>query len=229
MSIYKFEQNEAPAKFPINVKETSEGFLLLENKGNLPKEYKFNPIYSLIILFFVIQFFIILRFFRIWFWWFLLIVFVVCFLFNKRFRNNLIAKFRFKPGEVLLPSYPLRLGEEYNLTFRRRLRANQKTKKAGQLTFKFACLERVKYTRGSDTEVETHVIWESQPKIYSVPIGVNTYSLRSDFTIPNNLPSSFEGENNQIRWIISIEQNIPGIVEQVYSNFVFVVDAVVVA
>ena len=229
MSIYKFEQNQTGAKFPINIEETSEGFLLLENKGKLPKKYKFNSISGLIALPLIIIFLVLFLFWLFFFWWLLLIVAVASFLFNKRFRNNLIARFRFKPGEVLLPSYPLRLGEEYNLTFRRRLRANRKTKKTGQLTFKIACLERVQYKNGSDTEVEVHLIWESQPKIYSVPIGVNTYSLTSDFTIPNYLPSSFEGENNQIRWIISIEQNIPGIVEQVYSNFVFVVDAVVVA
>ncbi|MEO1377703.1 MAG: hypothetical protein AAFW70_26170 [Cyanobacteria bacterium J06635_10] len=229
MNIYQFEQDQTVAKFPINVKETSVGFLLLENQGKFPQRYKVNAISGLIGLFFTIIISVIFLFWFLSFWWFLLIVVVAYFLFNKTFRNNLIASFRFQPGEILLPSYPLHLGQEYNLTFRRRIKGNRKTKKAGQLTFKIACLERVTYKNGSDTEVEIHVIWESQPKIYSVPIGVNTYSLTSDFTIPNNLPSSFEGENNQIRWVISIEQNIPGIVEQVYSNFVFVVDPVVVA
>lgn len=217
-----FEQNQTPPKSPIKAQETSEGFLFINSNFNLKEpKHIFFIIYLIVVLILILNF----QSFNL-FWRSLLFIGIIAFFFNKSFRNYIFAQFRLSGAKILLSTYPLRLGEECNLTFRRRIKGNSKTKKAGQLIFKIACLERVTYTKGSDTEVEVHVIWESQPKIYSVPVGVNTYSLKTDFTIPNNLPSSFEGESNQIRWVISVEQNISGIVEQVYSNFVFIVDPV---
>jgi|GEM_PF-2841493 len=222
MDTYKFDQNQLNAQPPTNnVQKTSEGFLLDSNE--YLQQQKQN--YLIIFLIFLI--------FLIFFWWFFLLIAIFNFVSNKNFRNNLetlknnlIARFRFLPPEVFLSTYPLSLGEKCSLTFRRHLKGNRKTKQPGELTFKIACLERVTYTKGSDTEVEVEVIWESPPEFYSVPTDVDMICFKTVFMVPNHLPPCFEAKNNQIRWVISVEQKIPGIVEQVYSNFSFVVDPV---
>ncbi len=219
-----FEQNQTPPKSPIKAQETSSGFLFINSNFNLKEpKHIFLIIYLIFVLILIFNFQSLNLFWRCF-----LFIGIIAFFFNKSFRNYIFAQFRLSGAEILLSTYPLRLGEECNLTFRRRLRGNRKTKQAGELSFKIACLERVQYQRGSDTEIEVHVIWESQPEIYSVSTNVDMLSFKTNFTVPDNLPPSFEGKNNKIRWIISVEQNISGIVEQVNSNFVFIVDPVLI-
>ncbi|MEM9925063.1 MAG: hypothetical protein AAF915_15150 [Cyanobacteria bacterium P01_D01_bin.50] len=219
-----FEQNQTPPKSPIKAQETSEGFLFINSNFNLKEpKHIFFIIYLIVVLILILNF----QSFNL-FWRSLLFIGIIAFFLNKSFRNYIFAQFRLSGAKILLSTYPLRLGEECNLTFRRRLRGNRKTKQLGELSFKIACLERIQFKRGTDTEIEVHVIWESQPKIYSVPTNSDMLSFKTDFRVPDNLPPSFEGKNNQIRWIISVEQNISGIIEQVNSNFVFIVDPVLI-
>lgn len=232
MNTYKFEQNRTSASSPINGQKTQRsGFLLLQS-NTYKEEIKKSGLIGHVIgyLFLIIIPIIILVFFFV-FWWFWLIIGIISLIsaiFNKKLKNSIIALIRFSPPEVLLSAYPLGLGSECDLTFRRKLKKNRKTKQSGKLTFKLVCLERVEYKKGTETEVEVNTIWESEPEVFSVPADVDTYSFKTNLIIPNHLPPSFEGKNNQIRWIISVEQNIFGIVEQVYSNFVIVVDPVLV-
>lgn len=227
MDSYQFERKLQSAKAPANVQETSEGFLLRNNEDI--KRQQGNIIGRLIGLLILIGFIAIFVFF---FWWFFLLIAIISIIFNKNFRNRvknyLVAQFRLFPAEVLLSAYPLRLGEECNLTFRRRFKGNLKTKQPEQLTFKIACVERVEYKKGTDTEIEVHTIWESQPQFHSVPTDVDMFSFKTVFTVLNDLPPSFEGKNNQIRWILLVEQNISGVFDRVNSSFVFLVDPVLV-
>lgn len=229
MKTYKFEQNQGLAKAPANVRETSEGFLLLDDAYFKNEKINNNIIVTLISLLFGLL--IIGLFMRMFWWLFLLmpIFWIIEFLFNKSSRNKFFSSLRLLPAEVFLSTYPLHLGEKCQVNFRRYLKKNCKTKQSGELTFKIACLERVEYNKGSDKEVEVSIVWESQPEKYFVATATNMFSLNTAFTIPNHLPPSFEGKTNQIRWILSIEQNIPGIAKHVYSDFVFVVDPIVLA
>ena len=229
MDTYKFEQNRTSGSSPINGQKTLEGFLLLQSNTYKEEIKKPGLIGHIIGYLFLIIIPIIILVFLIVFFWILPIIAVISLIsaiFNKKLKNSIIARFSFSPPEVLLSSYPLGLGSECDLTFRRKLKKNRKTKQSGKLTFKLVCLERVEYKKGSDTEVEVNTIWESEPEVFSVPENVDIYSFKINLVIPNHLPPSFEGKNNQIRWIISVEQNIFGIVEQVYSNFGIVVDPV---
>ncbi|AFZ61256.1 hypothetical protein H6G54_02905 [Anabaena cylindrica FACHB-243] len=233
MDKYLFEQNRTSARKPTDIKETPEGFLAIEfteSKLISSSQQQQNSIISWIIALPLILIFgylfavALLAFGSI-----LLLIFIVAFSFNRSYRNHIFAQFRIFPGEVFLSTYPLSLGEKCLLTFRRRLKRNKKTKESGQLALKIICLERVEYKKGTDTEVEINILWESQPEVYSVPTNTEVFSLQTNLNIPKYLPPSFEGKNNQIRWIISIEQNIPNIAEQVHSNFVFIVAPVVLA
>jgi len=231
MDKYLFEQNRTPARKPTGIKETPEGFLAIEfTESKLissSQQQKNSIIYQIIGLPFVLIFAPAFLIFIPIVLLILLLIFTLNFLFARSYRNNIFAEFRLFPGEVFLSIYPLSLGETCLLTFRRRLKRNKKTKESGQLTLKITCLERVEYQKGSDTEVEINILWESQPEVYSVPTNTEVFSLQTNLNIPKYLPPSFEGKNNQIRWIISIEQDIPNIAEQIHSNFVFTVAPVV--
>lgn len=238
MNTYQFEQKNVWAKAPMNFRETSTGFLLSDGKYFQPQnQNKDNNIITQIILIilrfiFLPSIIICILMFGMLFLFILPIagiIWIIIFLLNQRYRNNIFGRIHLVRPKVLLSTYPLKLGEKCNLTFHRPLRINRKTKQPVELNFKLVCLERVQYSRGSDIEIDVNVIWESQPQTHYLPKNINTLSLETIFTVPNHLPPSFEGKKNQIRWILSIEQNIPGIVKQVYSNFVIVVDPVVVA
>lgn len=231
MDTYKYKQNWTSASSPINGKKTYEGFLLLQSNTYKEELKQTGLIGNVIGCLFLIIFFIIILVFLLLFWWFFSIIAVIsliCAIFNKKLKNSIIARFSFYPPEVLLSAYPLGLGSECDLTFRRKLRKKRKIKQSGTFTFKLVCLERVEYKKGTETEVEVNTLWESESEIFSVAANIDTYCFKTNLIIPNHLPPSFEGKNNQIRWIISVEQNILGIVEQVYSNFVIVVDPVLV-
>jgi hypothetical protein len=221
----------APHKF----EQTSEGFLASERisinkynkKSNIIEIIEIIGGFCFILLFVVTGFFLLIIF-----WWLLLLIIIGMFLFNTKFKNNIFAQFNLFWGELILSTYPLDLGGNYHLKFRRRLRRNKKIEKPGNLTFKIACLEITKREIGASqqrTEVKHNILWESQPEVYSVPNDVNMFSLHTNLQIPNHLPPSFEGKNNYIRWVVSIEQNLPNIADKVYSQFIVVVDPVVIA
>lgn len=219
----------APHKF----EQTSEGFLASEtiiiNRHNKkPSTIEIIGSFCFLLLVFVPSFILLIIF-----WWLLLLIFIGMFLFNTKFKNNIFARFNLFWGELILSTYPLDLGGKYYLTFRRRLRRNKKIEKPGNLTLKIACLEithsKIVFTDNPRTEVKHNILWESQPEVYSVPNDVNMFSLHTNLQIPNHLPPSFEGKNNYIRWVVSIEQNLPNIADKVYSQFIVVVDPVVIA
>ena len=46
-----------------------------------------------------------------------------------------------------------------------------------------------------------------------------------DLEIPLSFSSSFEGKNNQIRWILDMEESYPGLLEHKHTYLTFVVDS----
>lgn len=205
---------------PGAIEKIPEGFLLKE----MAQTKKKRSLIGSIVIFLMIGVFILV------FWWFLLIVAVIGGIIAWSIpatRNYILAYFRLFPGELILSNYPLNLGNEYVFTFRRRLKKNRKTKDSGQLTLKVYCVERVSYRKGSDTETEISIIWESEAFTYSLAAGIDTLSCRTNVTIPKHLPPSYEGRNNQIRWVASIEQSVSNLANNVCSNFTFIVDPVV--
>lgn len=227
MKNLKFERKLQSSKTPAYFEKTTEGFLLQHKK---PKQEQRGIIGYLIPILFLVAFVHITGFS-------LLLIVTLCsitlllnFIFHRDYRTGIItyiiSKSRLFNPEVILSTYPLALGEECELTFRRRFKGNLKTKQSKELVFQIACVERVEYKAGKTTEVETHTIWESQPQSHSVPQDVDTLSFKTKFKVPNHLPPSFEGKHNQIRWIVVVEQNISRVFKRLRYSFVFVVDPV---
>lgn len=210
------------AQPPALVNQTSEGFWLSEQ---IKPKQQGNWVGRVIGLGIGLIFLLL-------FWWFFLIIGIIGVIiagFIPSVRHHILAYFQLLPGELGFSHHPLCLGEDVQVNFRRFLKKKRKTTDLGQLRFKIYCVERVEYTKGTDTETEHRIIWESPSLSYSLPSGVDALTLSTDFTIPAHLPPSFEGKHNQIRWVASVEQTVPKIANHVYSNFTFVVDPVIVS
>ncbi len=209
---------------PAEVEPHNQGFLLKENLSNRISQKA--SLFSKVIGFLIFGIFLFL------FWWFFLIIFliggVIIFVINPTIIVDILASFKLLPAEIILPSYPLKLGEKSTFQFRRRLKKNRILPQAGKLYFTLSCVEKVEYTKGTDTETETHVVWESPSTSYPLYQGSNLLEMKNSLEIPSYLPPSFEGKHNQIRWVMSVHQEIPGISKNIYSHFTILVDPVIV-
>lgn len=117
---------------------------------------------------------------------------------------------RLEPGEVVLPSYPLRLGESSPIQYRRRLRHGL-TSQTGKITAIWLCYEWIQYRRGTDTVTQTHTLWEIDLPDMSIDTGSKIIEYDANVTVsPQGVPS-LDAKHNQIRWEIRVTVDVPGL------------------
>lgn len=199
---------------PIVTQRTNEGYLLsekIESAQDRP-----NPI---VLIFFGIAGICVLLIFS---WFFLPLIFIQL-LVHRPLRQRIRAAFFLLPGELIVSQYPLHLGSSDRVKFRRRLKGNRKLTANGSVKIKLFCIERVGYTQGTDTIIETAIIEEKLVRSQDIMSGVNEITCQFDIEIPAHLPPSFEAKNNQIRWVVVVEQNMPGIAD-IDSNYTLLVE-----
>ncbi|MEO1094023.1 MAG: hypothetical protein AAFX01_03885 [Cyanobacteria bacterium J06638_28] len=132
----------------------------------------------------------------------------------------------FQPGEVLLPSYPLRMGETFRLRFRRALRRGH-THRPGKIIAKWLCYEWVQYRQGTDIETKVHMLWEQDLPTMTVSTGTRVATYETKLTVLPEGPPSFDAEHNQVRWEILISVDVPGIPQDTaHFRFAVVPEAV---
>ncbi|MBJ7900080.1 MAG: hypothetical protein GC158_09205 [Cyanobacteria bacterium RI_101] len=214
---------------PLEIKPTAAGYLLKTDAVPRPTGSQS----------WVAGFFGML-FLALFFWFFLIIllIFGVVLLLNGAVRrktwSEVWSAVCLSPGELLFSHYPLRLGDSDRLTFRRRLQDNFWTKlfnlqslpTPATLAVKLVCVERVSYTKGTDTIVETAVVASYDLCRQALLPGEREMNSHFDLDIPAHLPPSFEGKHNQIRWLVLVEQTLPNLMEPAQSCFTLeVVDA----
>jgi hypothetical protein len=122
------------------------------------------------------------------------------------------------PAELILPSYPLRLGESCTIQYRRRLRKGSFSR-AAQLEAKFVCDEWVQYTQGTDTVTKNHLLWETILPSKTVDSGERQADYIGGIDIRPEGPPSFFAEHNKIRWQLIIKLRAPGIPSACISTF----------
>jgi hypothetical protein len=211
----EFQQKMRCSKSPHVIQPSAEGYLLAENAQ--PHSRKSSNLLG----------WIIGGFFLIVFSWFLLplaLIVLVFAIIYRPARQYLRAFFLLQPGELIFSQYPLRLGSSERVTFRRKLKGNRKFPKNGSVDIKLLCVERVNYTKGTDTITDIAVIEERELRSQAVISNVSELRCHFDLDLPDRLPPSFEAAKNQIRWIISVGQNMPGIAENIESNFTLLVE-----
>jgi hypothetical protein len=228
-------------KPPLAIEPTVAGYLLKENappfkqnvvplkENSLPQSANSSSWFINIIgLLFLLLF--------VWFFLILMVIFVLALIFNVQLRrttwNNFWTAVCLAPGELIFSHYPLIPGSEDRLTFRRPLQSNFWTKwwqvatipAPAILTIQLLCVERVSYTQGTDTIVETAIIDKTLLHRQTLHTGATEMVSHFDLTIPPNLPPSFEGKHNQIRWVLVVEQTLTNLLGPLQSTFTLTVN-----
>ncbi|MEO1352646.1 MAG: hypothetical protein AAFW84_28260 [Cyanobacteria bacterium J06635_15] len=126
---------------------------------------------------------------------------------------------RLKPGELILPQYPLRLGESCRIRYRRQLRSGS-TRRRGKVTAQLICYEWVQYRQGTDTKTATHTLWEETFSTWEVDTGIRQVDYETQIQVAAEMPPSFEARSNQIRWEVRVKLDLPGIAKDA-SHFRF--------
>ncbi|MGB3301036.1 MAG: hypothetical protein WBA76_22430, partial [Phormidesmis sp.] len=114
------------------------------------------------------------------------------------------------PAELVLPKYPLRLGETCPLYYRRRLRKGTLSASA-HIKAQLVCDEWVQYSEGTDTISKTHELWKKLLPERSIVSGERQADYSEKIEIPSQYPPSFYAKCNQVRWLLTITLKIPGI------------------
>lgn len=143
------------------------------------------------------------------------------------FLRGLLMVYRIAPGELILSQWPLRMGETYQVRYRRQLRGGKRTTQAGQVAAKLVGYEWVRYRQGTDTRTDTSTFCEQSLPSGEVFAGSSKASLDFQFQIPLQGPPSFEASDNQIRWEIQVTLTLPKLVKDT-SKFRLWVDPEVI-
>ncbi|MCA1993076.1 MAG: hypothetical protein LDL41_13720 [Coleofasciculus sp. S288] len=125
---------------------------------------------------------------------------------------------RANPGELVLPCYPLRLGETLTLTFRRHLKSGYSAKTQGWVWGRLICLEVYMDNRGSGSaSFYGEPVWyQDLPTLEVVPGSTRIerdwhIRIPADGTPTIRVKSS--NEANYVLWGIDVHLNIPGIIK----------------
>lgn len=117
----------------------------------------------------------------------------------KLFKQYRVIK-TLHPGEIQVSDWPLILGEEVRLKFKRSVKNGQSFKR---VTAKLELIERVTYRQGTNTYTKSNTVWTQElgDKTCNTP----TVSLDFDLKIPHGKPPSMELSNNDIIWKLSFQ------------------------
>ncbi len=136
------------------------------------------------------------------------------------------------PGEIFMPRFPLRFGEDFTLRYRRKLRHKQLAK-PGQVQATLLAFEQVTYSvqssssSSNDTRTETATVWQHQFPAQEVPAFASEIEETYHIQIPRQGPASFEGQLNAVRWQFQVTVNLPGVTKDASSFQLIVIPEVV--
>ncbi len=110
----------------------------------------------------------------------------------------------YKPGELVLSHWPLRLGDDVTVTFERQMRGNRRVQSSGQLEAKLLCSERVIYKQGTNTRKAYAPVSEVDLGTQALVPGGKAVRGTWQVRIPVGGPPSFEATHNQLRWHVEV-------------------------
>lgn len=120
--------------------------------------------------------------------------------------------------ELILPSYPLRLGETIAVHYRRRLR-NNSFRSSATVDAELVCDEWVQYSQGTDTVTKTHTIWQQTLPEQTVDSGESQADYTTDIHIKPQGPPSFSSSHNKIRYRLIFKLHAPNMRSAYESEF----------
>lgn len=125
---------------------------------------------------------------------------------------------RANPGELILQSYPLRLGETMVVTFRRHLQSGYEAKTTGKVWGRLVCLEVYRDDRGSGSaSFYGEYVWCYDLPPLTVLPGVSRIEQDWAIDIPSaGVPTiriENSNESNFVLWCIDVWLEIPGLIK----------------
>ena len=124
--------------------------------------------------------------------------------------RSLLVIAQLQPGEIVLPSYPLRLGESFSVRYRRYLRSGS-ISRPGSISAKWLCYEWVQYRQGTSTRTVKHTLWETDLPERSVSAGTRRVEYDAQLHANSAYPPSFDAAHNQVRWELQVNVKLPGV------------------
>lgn len=141
---------------------------------------------------------------------------------------SLWTSLKLHPAELILPRYPLRLGETCSVRYRRRLR-NGTFNKPGKIEAQLICDEWIQYRQGTDTKTRTHSLYELELLERTVVTGEQQADYEDKIVIPAEAPPAFSADHNKVRWRLLFKLKVPGVPQICRSEFLLKVVPEVVA
>jgi hypothetical protein len=137
-------------------------------------------------------------------WWvvaFLLLFGAVGVLLLLALARTVRVALHFAPGELVLTRWPLRLGEEVEVAFRRRTR---RAVRVERIDARLVCTESATYRSGTDTITVTEQVREEPlPSVAAVP-GATPIEGVWRIRIPAHGPPTFAAHNNRVEWSLKL-------------------------
>ncbi|MEM8604840.1 MAG: hypothetical protein AAGF24_13520 [Cyanobacteria bacterium P01_H01_bin.121] len=117
---------------------------------------------------------------------------------------------RLQPGELILSAYPLRLGESYQLRYRRRLRRGT-ISRPGNLSGKWRCYKWVRYYDGRQFVTRTQTLSETELALIVIQPPATRFEYAAEIEIMSDRPPSYDIGDHQVRWELQVCLDLPGI------------------
>ncbi|WP_210391295.1 hypothetical protein [Synechococcus sp. PCC 7502] len=141
--------------------------------------------------------------------------------------DKILISLNFLPSELIFNNYPLSLGEEASVLFRRRLRSGKIIKTAGTVNAKVICEEEAISGKNDNPTITTEkVLTMSLPEVL-VPAYESAIEVIFKLKIPQTAPPSFDATHNQIRWILEVSLDFQMLKES--SKFYFQVQPQIIS
>jgi hypothetical protein len=128
--------------------------------------------------------------------------------------DQLLVSLRFNPPELIFTNYPLSLGEDVSILFRRRRRSGKIIPTAGTVNATLTCNEDVTYSTDDTYAFASENLLVTQIPEVLVPEYESAIEVIFNIKIPPTAPPTFESKNNRITWILVVSVDIPKLLKE---------------
>lgn len=210
---------QTTGRYLIEPKRISGGFLLADPDDSFPQDHIAVTVFVLVFVSFFtfLMFALVLRLLlntpsadnmetlRL----FLLLLAVGVFFLLAFVVDSVNSSILLKPGEIVLSTYPLHMGETCRVRYRRPLRWGS-VPWPGKITAKWLCYEWVQYEQSiTFAETATHLLWEADFPSRPVPPKTTQFESSMEVEVRAEGPPSLDAEDNKVRWELQVTVDLP--------------------
>jgi len=128
--------------------------------------------------------------------------------------DQLLVSLSFDPPELIFTNYPLSLGEDVSILFRRKLRSGKIIRESGTVNAILGCVEDVIYDQDDGYACASEKVINQQLPEVLVPAYESAIEVIFNIKIPPNAPATFEANYNQIKWTLEVSLDFPKLLKE---------------